>query len=291
MSKGSERSNNILFASAFISTAFGFIVFSSFFTTMPILYDLNVFSDTNLQPDAPGTYAIVEMTISLATFLLGAVGSYSLIGTKSTNSQSQSILGGIYTIFFLTETYILYQRLYELGYMSQYGIIENVGCNDTSILGCPTSRYIHYSEQANSTLPLLITKENCIFNVYDAENLNSGTKLDWSLLENYDYNKQNDIVAAAQSTGLSIESKDLPQGLHKCWYWGCSEVCNDRYRINLLWLIGSMVSWLTYLILLGLSFGAASSMSKDKQDYISLSVDSDQEKNEPLKRRTRLHFH
>ena len=287
MSKGSERSNNIIFASAFISTAFGFIVFSSFFTTMPILYDLNVFSDANLQPDTPGTYAIVEMTISLATFLLGAVGSYSLIGTKSTNSQSQSILGGIFTLFFLAETYIVYQRLYELGYMSEYGIIKNVGCNDTSILGCPTSRYMHYSEQANSTLPPLVTKEDCTFNVYDPDNLNSGIKLDWALLDNYDYDKQNDIVDSAKSTGLNIQSKDLPQGLHKCWYWGCSEVCNDRYRINLLWLVGSITSWIIYLILLGLSFGAASSMSKDKQDFISISTD---DSINTSRRRARLYF-
>lgn len=280
----SFTTKNILMFSALLSTAVGFLVFSTMFTTIPLLYDLNVFADSNLQPNDPGVYTIVEMTLAGATFAIGAVGTHALLGQKSAVGGSvQYMVATFYTLFLLAETWIVYQRTLNLGYLSEYGIMDPFGCNDTSIAtGCPTSR-------AENTSLVIVTKDDCSFNVYDLDNVNAGTAIDWSDYTMYDYANNNVILAAAQSADNTITEKDLGK-IHHCYYWGCSEACNDRFRVNRIWLFVSMGTWVMYIILMGLSFGAAGNMSKDASNYDTVpTVDVVEEENS-YKRNKRLNF-
>ena len=277
----SFTTKNILTFSALLSTAVGFLVFSTMFTTMPMLFELNVFADSNLQPDEPGVLAIVEMSLAAATFVIGAVGTHALIGQKSAVGGSvQYMVATFYTIFLIAETYIVFQRTMNLGYLSEYGIMDPVGCNDTSLAtGCPTSR-------AENTSLVIKTVEDCTFNVYNLQNVDAGTKIDWSDYKMYDYSNNAVILSAAQSADSEIKEADLGL-IHHCYYWGCSEACNDRWRVNRIWLLVGMGAWVFYIILMGLSFGAASNMSQDASSYSSVST----EEEDSYQRKARSNFH
>ena len=286
----SFTTKNILMFSALLSTAVGFLVFSAMFTTIPLLYDLNVFADSNLQPNDPGVYTIVEMSLAAATFAIGAVGTHALLGQKAAVGGSvQYMVATFYTLFLLAETWIVYQRTLNLGYLSEYGIVDAYGCNDTSIAtGCPTSR-------AELTDLNIVTKTDCSFNVYNLDNVNGGTAIDWSNKDMYDYDNNGVLVAAAQNAygDDSIKAKDIGM-IHHCYYWGCSEACNDRYRVNRIWLFISIGTWIMYIILMGLSFGAAGNMSKDAANYDSVPTIDDSEASSGekinLRRNKRLNF-
>lgn len=277
----SFTTKNILTFSALLSTAVGFLVFSTMFTTLPMLFELNVFADSNLQPDEPGVLAIVEMSLAAATFVIGAVGTHALIGQKSAVGGSvQYMVATFYTIFLIAETYIVFQRTMNLGYLSEYGIMDPVGCNDTSLAtGCPTSR-------AENTSLVIKTVEDCTFNVYNLQNVDAGTKIDWSDYKMYDYSNNAVILSAAQSADSNIQEADLGL-IHHCYYWGCSEACNDRWRVNRIWLLVGMGAWVFYIILMGLSFGAASNMSQDASSYSSVST----EEEDSYQRKARSNFH
>ena len=285
----SFTTKNILMFSALLSTAVGYLVFSAMFTTIPLLYDLNVFRDSNLQPNDPGVYTIVEMTLAGATFAIGAVGTHALLGQKAAVGGSvQYMVATFYTLFLLAESWIVYQRTLNLGYLSEYGVVDAYGCNDTSIAtGCPTSR-------AENTSLNIVVKADCIFNVYNLDNVNDGTAttppaIDWSNVEMYDYDNNQAIVSAASSADNTITAKDIGM-IHHCYYWGCSEACNDRYRVNRIWLFISMGTWIMYVILMGLSFGAAGNMSKDAANYDSVPTVDDSEETDSYRRSKRSNF-
>ena len=109
----SSKVTTILFGSSLLSTAHGFWTFAALFTSIPFLFNLNEFADTNKQPDTPGVYAIIETCLAGASFLIGAVGSYSIVGSKRrlANSTSLFVLGGFYTIFAIIQLLLLFFRL------------------------------------------------------------------------------------------------------------------------------------------------------------------------------------
>ena len=87
----SQGLNGLLFTQSLLSTAHGFWVTSSLLT-YPFLYDLNVFSDANLQPDDPGVYSIVELCIAAGSFLISLVGSFTVLASKSRKSNFRNLL-------------------------------------------------------------------------------------------------------------------------------------------------------------------------------------------------------
>lgn len=69
------------------------------------------------------------------------------------------------------------------------------------------------------------------------------------------------------SERCQVKAKDLPD-ISWCWHWGCDESCNERYTINYLWWISSLISTVFYFvlsILSGAAFGAVrqESLSED----------------------------
>lgn len=249
---------NYLFASSLLSTAHGFMTVAALFMSMPLLFDLNIFTDSTEQQNASGTYAIIEMCLAGSSFLIGAVGSFSALASKTRNvsSTTQYVLGSFYLVFLIVSGGIAALRAYQLGWLTDMGLYSKVGCRDDSFTGCPTARYIF----ANQTIE---TKTNCIFNAYNLENIDAGIKVDWSNPFNYDKANVNILVQSANSAGLNIDAMAMGE-IHGCWYWGCSEVCGDRYKLNQTYGLISCGSAFIYLVLAAVSFLAASTISKSE---------------------------
>ena len=96
---------NYLFASSLLSTAHGFMTVAALFMSMPLLFDLNIFTDSTEQQNASGTYAIIEMCLAGSSFLIGAVGSFSALAskTRAVSSTTQYVLGSFYLVFFFID--------------------------------------------------------------------------------------------------------------------------------------------------------------------------------------------
>ena len=80
---GNDSLNNLLFLQSLLSTAHGFWISASLITSIPILFDLNIFSDPNLQPNDPGIYSIIETCLAGASFLVALVGSFTTLASFS----------------------------------------------------------------------------------------------------------------------------------------------------------------------------------------------------------------
>ena len=258
--------NGLLFTQSLLSTAHGFWVTSSLLTAIPFLYDLNVFSDANLQPDDPGVYSIVELCIAAGSFLISLVGSFTVLASKSrkSNSLSQFTLGAFYVISFVVSMVILGLRMNNMGILANWGLADAANtCVDDSFTGNPIARL-----ELSGRKVEVIT--DCQFNVYDAQlqNVNqfgSGTNdpilVDWSRSFNYDAANSGVLAAAAQSAGLNVDAAAMPL-LHSYWYWGCNSVCHPRYKLNQTWLGYTILNVGVYLVLLIVSFAAAVEVQK-----------------------------
>jgi len=212
--------------------------------TMPILYPLNIFSE---KIDMPAIYTIVDMCISGAAFIIGIVASWALIGNKSISKMQQKTAGGLFIMFALIELYITVVRAFNLGLIYDFGLYERSGCRDISLTGNPIARY---EESTNITIKL---KSECTFNAFVTSNINGGTLIDWSNYLTYDANNRNVLLAAANSAGADFGLDDIPY-YHKSWYWGCSEICHDRYAINMIWITTSASLILTHSLIAVLYF-------------------------------------
>lgn len=264
----SSKATNLLFGQSLLSTAHGFWVTSALFTAIPLLYDLNVFSDVNEQPDDPGIYAVIELCLAGTSFLIALAGSFGVLASKFrlASSTSQFILGSFYTMAFLGSAALLYLRLNMLGWLYDWGIGDGVGtCSDSSFTGNPTYRL------TNLTSNTIESISDCKFNVYDINNVNtfslgagSPTLVDWSNKFNYDASNAAVLASYAQSAGADVDAAGMPL-IHNFWYWGCNEICHPRYKLNRTWLFYTMASTGIYLILMGLSFGAATIIKKDEE--------------------------
>lgn len=246
---------------------------------MPLLFDLNVFSDSNAQPDTPGIYSIIETVVAGCSFLLGVTGSYAIIGSKLriANSSTQFILGAFYTAFFVAQTILLFLRLNKRGILYEWGWNDGTNtCADFSFTGCPIARYEH----ANYTVE---TISDCQFNAFDLNNIDDGSgaliTVDWSNVFNYDVANSAILATAANSGGtLEVDAAAMPN-IGDCWYWGCNSVCHSRYKLNQMWTIYGTISMVVYIILSILSFVAAAKISKE-EDLVGESAD---EESVPLK--------
>jgi len=267
MLKMYAKSNNILIATSLISICHGFWVTSGLFMAMPTLFDLNVFSDTNTQPDTPGIYSIVELVLAGCSFLIGVVGSYGIVASKRRvgSSTSQFLMGSFFTVFTIVQGILLFFRFDKNGYLKEYNINDGTGsCLDASFTGCPTARY----KSANYTIE---TISDCKFNAFDLNNINNqaiggGSQLvDWSNVFNYDVSNAATLAAAANSGGtLELDAAAMPNIGH-CWYWGCDEVCNPRYKLNQMWTIYAMASLVVYLLLTILTFVAGGNIAAEEE--------------------------
>lgn len=294
---GNDSLNNLLFTQSLLSTAHGFWICASLITSIPLLFDLNIFSDSNLQPDDPGIYCIIEICLAGASFLVALVGSFTTLASKSreTNPLTQYTLGSFYVIFFIICSFIAFLRLNKLGLLAEWELTEEAGtCRDSSFTGNPIARL----ELAGYKVE---TISDCQFNVYDPNLVNinifgNGTNnpilVDWSNPFNYDAANANVLAQAAQSAGADVDAAAMPL-LHEFWYWGCDPVCHPRHKLNFTWLIYSIVNSGVYLILLIVSFAAGvesnrnNKLSTKKNDDLEMSqtspdAESDEEDDEEL---------
>lgn len=294
---GNDSLNNLLFIQSLLSTAHGFWISASLITSIPILFDLNVFSDPNIQTDDPGIYSIIEICLAGASFLVALVGSFTTLASKSreTNPITQYTLGSFYVIFFIICSIIAFLRLNKLGVLAEWDMADATGtCSDSSFTGNPIARL----ELAGYKVE---TISDCQFNVYDPNLVNinifgNGTNnpilVDWSNPFNYDASNANVLAQAAQSAGADVDAAAMPL-LHEFWYWGCDPVCHPRHKLNYAWLTYSIVNSGVYLILLIVSFAAGvesnrnSKLSTKKDDDLEMSqtspdAESDEEDDEEL---------
>ena len=261
----SSKANNLLFSISLLCISHGFWVTSGLFTSLPFLFDLNVFSDTTLQPDAPGIYSIVELVLAGSSFLIGVVGSYGIVGSKLRLAMStpQFISGALFAAFFIVQVVLLFLRLNKRGILHEWGWNDGVGtCADTSFTGCPVARY--------ETVETVSSITDCQFNAFDLDNINNrdiggGSDLvDWGNVFNYDSANAAVLASAANSGGtLELDAAAMPNIGH-CWYWGCNSICNPRYKLNQVWTIYASISAIVYITLSILSFVAGSRISEDE---------------------------
>ena len=64
-------SNTLLIFIGAISVVYGFWAVVTLLSSLPILYDLDVFADPALQPDTSGQFAIVETCLAAAVLAIG----------------------------------------------------------------------------------------------------------------------------------------------------------------------------------------------------------------------------
>lgn len=189
-------------------------------------------------------------------------------------------------------------------YIPAIGSLENTCKDINWQTGCPTTRFKYdLNTSTEDTLEEdskveLIRLEQCNFNAYnDKENdkvqfdttpLNGRGRINWADKTFYDNTNKDNLDNVALSINLDcktddvcdygsciathplyaskkclVKGKDLPD-ISWCYYWGCSETCNDRYHLNRAWLTISAASTVMYLILLVLSgFGIKSTSDEE----------------------------
>ena len=77
-----DRARSYFLGAAFISTTSLFI-FAGLFTSMPLLFDFNIFSDGTTQPNRSSELAITETALSGGSFLIGTVISLCYTGLQN----------------------------------------------------------------------------------------------------------------------------------------------------------------------------------------------------------------
>lgn len=266
----------ILRYAAMLGTLTAFFLGGAYLTSLPILNELNIFSDTSVNPDTPGVYTIIETCLALSSFLISAVAAWALIGVKKVEKEQMRIAGFFYVMFFLVSLVILFNRLMALGILADWGLSKDSGCRNPNFDGNPVERYERYSKK-NITL-----KSECIFNGFNTLNIDGGNKLDWANYVNYDSAQRNVLLQAAQSAGLTdLALEDIPY-YHDAWYWGCHEICHDRYLLNRSWLWFSFIGMMCYVLTALLLFCAGEDQTSISPKEAPEEEPNDEEELEPF---------
>lgn len=124
---------------------------------------------------------------------------------------------------------------------------------------------------------------------YYNPNLESGTEFDdldkiantIYIERNAEGNCEDGYLAVAANTPpftnarCQVKATDLTD-ISWCWHWGCDEECNERYTINYLWWVSSLISTVFYFILTilsGAAFGAVrqETLSQDSSNQLNVS--------------------
>lgn len=258
----------ILRYAAMFGTVTAFFLSGAYLMSLPFLNELNIFSDASKNPDTSGIYTVVETCLALSSFLICAVVAWALVGVEKVEKEQMRIGGFFYVMFFLVELVILFNRLLAMGILADWGLAKDSGCRNPDFDGNPVERYERY---AGKKIKL---KSECIFNGFNTLNIDGGTKLDWANYVNYDSAQRNVLLQAAQSAGLTqLTLEDIPY-YHESWYWGCHEICHDRYTLNHTWVWFSLIGMVSYLVTALFLFCAGDNQT-------SISPDNDEE-SDPL---------
>ena len=258
----------------------GAIMVGAYFLSVPILFNLYIFDNTTVfQDDASGVFSIIELCFALSSLIIFNVAYYlrpridytRLNGKSNTpyfDTRISKTLVFFYASFFIGSLVFTGLRLGALGFFNSVLSTPAVGtCADTSWdSGCPATRFNHFAP--NKQLDKINKKDQCMFLAYNENNITTeGSIIDWSLKENYDASKRNNLVNRANlnlnipcvnnkcNTGTCQDGKciisenDLPS-IHWCWYWGCNDICNDRYVLNRTWLGLSITNTVIYLVVM-----------------------------------------
>lgn len=265
-----------------ILTLHGTFMVGAYFMSVPFLNSLSIFdSTTYTQTDVSGIFSIIELCFALISVIIYNVSyfikdrtDYMPLSTKedsessSENKQTSKVLVGFYGAFFVGSIVITLLRMGAMGIMYDLNLstVSQGTCADVDWqTGCPTTRFNKYSSSKISNL------EECNFNAYGGDGKTSTDKFtnDWALPENYDASKRSRLVSNANNalnivpagdvcdvgtistdkTKCEISANDLPE-IHWCWYWGCDQVCNPRYRVNHTWLVMSWFNSFFYLAIM-----------------------------------------
>ena len=256
-----DRARSYFLGAAFISTTSLFI-FAGLFTSMPLLFDFNIFSDSTTQPNRSGELAITETALSGGSFLIGTVISLATLGSKTRKINSTLLwsMGAVYTLFTILQVAYLFERMDKTGILNNWGWNDGTKtCNDDSFTGCPIARYLSINTSKIETI------SDCKFNAFDINNINEGQGasqlVDWSNRLNYDSANVNLLATAAQSAGMNVDA-DAMEPIYACWYWGCNSVCNDRYKLNRVYIGYASANSIIYILMSVLLFLSASEVAK-----------------------------
>jgi hypothetical protein len=221
-----------------LATLTSSILFGSLFISMPVLNTLNIFTQTNQQPDTPGIYAIIETVIAGSAFLVSIVAIYA-----GKERKGHNISGFLFIAFAIIQLVILSGRLYWKGVFTDLKILGDVGCRNVALEGNPVARFERYGNKE------IKIKNDCVFNAFNSLSIDSGDKIDWANYISYDAVSRPALLAAAISAGENQLDLDRIPYYHAYWYWGCNSICHDRFKLNFAWLILSAFGFISYLLI------------------------------------------
>lgn len=249
---------------AIISTVTSTIILGSFFISLPVLYDLNIFTDVGKQPDQPGTYTIVETVLAACALITSAISTWTILGDgKFIDPPRQKLTAGFFIAFAVAELIILVARLYWRGVLTDMKLLGDVGCRDTSLEGNPVERYEIFGNKK------IETTADCVFNSFNTNNIDGGDLLDWSKSINYDAKTRSILLQAIISSGQTGIGIDQVPYYHSYWYWGCNSVCHDRSTLNVAWMYLSLFAFLAYLTIGLLFLCSVGGVNSDQTPTIS----------------------
>lgn len=245
---------------------------AGFYSSLPIQNPLDIFSDVNLQPDRAGIYCYIEGGIAAGGFLISSLLTFVRTYRTTSFRWQARISGMFYVAFMATSITFCLLRLINLGKVDF--AIKDQGCKNPALDGNPFERAARYG---NVTI---VTKSDCQFNAFNSEAIvTSGDHvLDWSDHDTFDQSQRNVMLQAANGVLADADKLDLDTlpYYHEYWYWGCSEICTDRYDLNQFWMwlsIGSAASNVILCVLLFVLAGENSEIAsvEEKQALVQTS--------------------
>ncbi|MAJ82119.1 MAG: hypothetical protein CMF41_04310 [Legionellales bacterium] len=257
------------------------------------------------QPDGPGDLAVLESIVAAFSFAGGVGAATITLGSRwqIKNSNMLKVATVAYVLCFVISMIFSFMRINTLGYAYTWNLpfgTNTSTCLDTNWeTGCPTTRFENKYDNTSWIKDddfQIESIEQCKFNAYDNSSkiaydstVAGISKPDWADKTYYDVNQRELLVTAAERINLKaktvdgklecdygtpdtttekciIGKDDLPN-IAWCWYWGCHDVCNDRYKVNQTWLVLSLSSTFLYLVLAVISGFAVYMTEKEEMGY------------------------
>ena len=242
-------------------------------------YPLDVLSDAVNQRNWSGILSCIEIGVGSGVLLIASstAAPYVVTFLKKKQRGPLKFATAYVSLFALTSIIITMYRVGETGILSD--VVEMFGdgvCSRTTAGACQT---VLYRTEYNIT-----EKEDCKINAYSVSSINWNKAdyplIDWSDKEMYDVKNRNKTYMAYfkartdSDDPLDITTADEMYLYHDCYYWGCDEICNDRYTINRIMVYASGIQSILNIALIILF---ACQIGRDEPEYSSVKPGPDPE--------------
>ena len=240
-------------------------------------YPLDVLSDAVNQRNWSGILSCIEIGVGSGVFLIASstAAPYVVTFLKKKQRGPLKFATAYVSLFALISIVITMYRVAETGILS--GVVDMFSdgvCSRTTAGACQT---VLYRSEYNIT-----EKVDCKINAYSVSSINWNKAdyplIDWSDKEMYDVKNRNTTYMAYfkartdSDDPLDITNADEMYLYHDCYYWGCDEICNDRYTLNRIMVYASGIQSVLNIALIILF---ACQIGRDEPAYSAVDPDPD----------------